>query len=402
MKNVQFEKGFSKIMNKKQYNLPIEYKNKDYNEKLKDLLDEYQNDLDFLLEDAEREILRKICKYINQAVTQYYLGFPSDAYEEINKLMDELIKDYWGVLRKSNNKYIDEYVDPLKLYRAITFKGEHETTSRGDLFHLPYNLRNNASSARYSISGYPSLYLGTSLELCFSEVNGDTSLNGWVSKYKLDRNSNNKIFIYDLAVKPSDFSDENKVEEIVYWTDIDINKTVFKKNYVYWYPLIASMSFIRKNKKENFAPEYIIPQLFLQWVRKKSYENSENDRLYGVRYFSCSSVEASKEEYNYVFPVSGKTYEDTEYCKILSEAFELTTPFYVKDADYKEATDYKFLWENSKITISLFINEDYSYEQLKFRVSLIENDNLRVSSIEVTGQFKINEIGKKQHLIIYK
>ena len=49
----------------------------------------------------------------------------------------------------------------------IVTKQEYEIE---DIFHIPYNLRAKISSNRYSISGYPSLYLSTSLELCKQEL----------------------------------------------------------------------------------------------------------------------------------------------------------------------------------------------------------------------------------------
>lgn len=41
--------------------------------------------------------------------------------------------------------------------------------SRTRVLHTPYNLRSKVSTSRYSIAGYPSLYLGTSLQLCCKE-----------------------------------------------------------------------------------------------------------------------------------------------------------------------------------------------------------------------------------------
>ncbi len=118
-----------------------------------------------------------------------------------------------------------------------------------------------------------------------------------------------------------------------------------------WYPLLAACSFIRVNKNDPFAAEYIIPQLLMQWVRTE-FKLSENKyvNLIGIRYFSCASEEASDMGFNYVFPTSGKQIShQLPYCKVLAKAFWLTTPVYVNEyydisdceEDLNRSDDYK-------------------------------------------------------------
>lgn len=81
---------------------------------------------------------------------------------------------------------------------------------RKDIFHTPYNLRAKVTTCRYSISGYPSLYLGTSIKLCCEESKiasfNDITI---ASRLKIERNMlrNNGIVIdvLELGVKPKDF-----------------------------------------------------------------------------------------------------------------------------------------------------------------------------------------------------
>lgn len=339
LENNLFNEKFLALMNKKQYSLPIEYTDADYIVRLDTLLNEYQKDAMSILnkDSKESKKLEKICQQIKQTVENYYLGLPSDAYAEIEELMRTLEGISSFILSKNKiNPQPLGAKDPLDLYRVITYIEQNKKCTRKDLFHVPYDLRHNASTARYSIAGYPSLYLGTSIELCFSEINKEkeSKLSGWASKYEIQRS--NKISVFDLAIKPTDFNSKEKVHEIKYWTSKDIEKVDFKKEYIFWYPFIASASFIRKNKKENFAPEYIIPQLFMQWVRKLASDKYPEDRLYGIRYFSCNSIEDANEGYNYVFPVSGEKYKDSEYCKVLANSFKLTSPIYVKENYHKK------------------------------------------------------------------
>ena len=55
----------------------------------------------------------------------------------------------------------------FNLYRMRISK---ETLSKEKMFHVPFNMREKVSSARFSIPGFPCLYLGTSLEVCWNEI----------------------------------------------------------------------------------------------------------------------------------------------------------------------------------------------------------------------------------------
>ncbi|WP_368646205.1 hypothetical protein AB4027_04800 [Alkalibacterium putridalgicola] len=245
---------FLGIMSNLTYNLPIEPSELAYEDKLENLLEDYQNDIKHILDYDERTELNFICNKLNEAVNEYYNGFPSEAYKKVSNLMDKLDKIPLGKLEKMNSKLIyatQEGMTPL--YRMTKpFKKEGEEYSKKNLFHLPYKSRKYASSCRYSIAGYPSLYLGTSKELCASEINLSSGL---VSKYQFSESYRNpgrpRIVIYDFAIKPSDFLSDEKIKEIRKWTNTDIKSTEIRKNYVFWYPLIAACSFIRPERDKE-------------------------------------------------------------------------------------------------------------------------------------------------------
>lgn len=110
--------------------------------------------------------------------------------------------------------------------------------------------------------------------------------------------------------------------------------------YLLWFPVIAACSFIRANKKDPFAAEYIVPQLLMQWVRSEMNSRiiekpySVLNQLIGVRYFSCASKRASDLGFNYVFPVSGRQHsEQYPFCPILMRAFRMTKPYFINEYD---------------------------------------------------------------------
>lgn len=253
----------------------------------------------------------------------------------MNILVETPIRRY----RKSTNDLFElsEYQDLLNLYRVVGVS-DNVPYDRKRVFHTPYNLRSKVSTSRYSIAGYPSLYLGTSIELCEEEVR----LNPYdkfaiASLCKIERNlefCDTEVSVIELALKPQDFIERNNDRYIskrrFSRTFLDDNE--IRESYLIWYPLIAACSYMRVNKSDTFAAEYIIPQLLMQWVRSElEKEKGKYDKLIGIRYFSCASMRASDMGFNYVFPSSGKQDSNLPFCSVLTKAFKLTKPVYIHE-----------------------------------------------------------------------
>lgn len=85
------------------------------------------------------------------------------------------------------------------------------------------------------------------------------------------------------------------------------------------WPLIFLCSIRVRNTQDIFKPEYIIPQLLLQWIR-------ENKELDGIRYWSThveqNPTNFQGEFYNIVLPV--KENKDTGLCNSLCIKFRAT------------------------------------------------------------------------------
>lgn len=161
------------------------------------------------------------------------------------------------------------------------------------------------------------------------------------SLFQLEREieyTNVNIRVIELGVKPQDFFEtQSRNESFQRIVPLDIIRSQdVKAAYLLWYPLIAACSFIRVNKADSFAAEYIIPQLLMQWVRNKVISEPHNgfSQLTGIRHFSCASVKASDMGFNYVFPTSGRQVSaDFPYCSVLSKAFRLTKPVFIQEYD---------------------------------------------------------------------
>lgn len=339
---------FKEIFSNEKLYLPIRWDNKDFVGALEKLFKEYCNTVEQQhhnnafnpnIEVNDRRI-KQVCNLIISVVKQYLNGFPAKAFESFCKLMRLLEQQPLQTYYKSITEHFDvsKYHDPLNLFR-ITCVTENVPYERSRVFHTPYYLRSKVSTSRYSIAGFPSLYLGTSLELCHEEVQHNPHEQlALASRFQLERNfeyNNIEIKVIELAIKPQDFFVERNRFDTYRNTRIIpegvLKRVNVREAYLLWYPLIAACSFIRVNKKEPFAAEYIIPQLLMQWVRSEMGTPKQNyDRLVGIRYFSCASVRASDMGFNYVFPASGKHTKES-FCPTLFRAFKLTKPYFLHE-----------------------------------------------------------------------
>ena len=314
---------FNNIFQKEVFNLPIINENDDFESSLNKRYDEYVS----LLKENEfsdTKEIEKICENIIDSIRLYHNGFPHKAFYKIKEVMKEQIEKPLKIYKK-NMREGEFFIggDPLKLFRIRKIEDINKKYGIEDIFHVPYNQREKISSTRYSILGYPSLYLSTSLELCKYELYKPELERGhyMVSQFLIERNIKEKevkINVLELAIKPQDFFDNKRDER---FDEVDLDKV--KIEYFNWYPIILACSFVRKNKKDPFASEYIIPQLIMQYLR---YYYEDKKTLMGIRYFSCASEEASKLGFNYVFPVSGKKVKGKEFCNILAETFKISQP----------------------------------------------------------------------------
>ena len=162
---------------------------------------------------------------------------------------------------------------------------------------------------------------------------------------------------WELSIKPQDFLETQVWENDTphgrerrrgsHDGELWLKDEAVRGAYLMWYPLVAACSYIRVNKADPFAAEYIIPQLLMQWVRdqmRKSHQRGEN-AVVGIRYFSCASVRASRMGVNYVFPASGVwKWEKKPYCPVLAKTFRVSKPVYIHEFDSIAQCEEKLKW----------------------------------------------------------
>lgn len=232
-----------------------------------------------------------------KAVQCYYEGEILKATEVFNKTLNDL--DHAGI---SLYEHISENEN---FYR--TRPSADKRLKRPDLFHNPYQNRNIVATSRYSIPGLPALYLGNSVYVCWEEY---------------DRRNINQLYF-------SRFSNQKKLKVIKIYRLDDLQKDLgpvhpllqntYLLRYMALFPLFIACS-VRTKEAGTFKPEYIIPQLLLQYI-------TQDEEVDGIM-FPSTKVDYTKIDgvgaYNYVFPV--KKTAKAGFCSDLVTNFQMTEP----------------------------------------------------------------------------
>ncbi|MEJ6949984.1 hypothetical protein [Natronospora cellulosivora (SeqCode)] len=205
---------------------------KNFTEYFQIIIDEYykkQESLD-ILNDEEIELLKNTSDSLILIIKKYLDGFSGEAYKEFVKMMKPLKKRFLYLTDRTYNseyvKKIKENIDNININNTSVYKikellikeidilindssldelyrlrikneGENDF-EKMDLFHIPFDSYTKIKSYRYSIAGYPCLYLGTSFEVCYEEIRNPKIENVWMMKYKLKED----IMYIDLTKRP--------------------------------------------------------------------------------------------------------------------------------------------------------------------------------------------------------
>lgn len=314
----------------------------DFRKLIKESFDDYLNQLELFLKsepdrngEVDIESIRNICEKINGIIECQYAGLHSESFIKFKKLMEG--KD--GLL-----SYFEQNIDGklASFYRMRKFDSKRGITYK-DMFHIPFNRRGLTSTQRYSAPGYPCLYMGESVYACWEELNRPHFDSFMVSRLEVSL----PLHLIDFRIPVKDDYEKNL-------------KGVLLK-----FPLIMVCMVQVLNEDDNFKPEYIIPQLLMEYLISFNQESIKKDDIhplsyiYGIRYTSVHK----NEEFdfpecrfdNVVIPVI-KPLSSTDYCPDLIDLFKITNP---TCEEYERA--------KGCYGESLLQKAAYTPEELKFR-----------------------------------
>lgn len=133
--------------------------------------------------------------------------------------------------------------------------------------HIPFDSRYLCKTERYSIAGYPCLYLGYSEDVCYLEM-GKVDC----SCIKLKLKEGKKLSCFDLTLRYFD-NDQNVL--VKFWP------LVAACNLIPFYCVFTKEVYTPSNI--GFKEEYIIPQLLTMYIHKKFPKVVDGIRYYTVR-----------------------------------------------------------------------------------------------------------------------
>ena len=281
-------------------------------------------DVDFL------KILPKVkhlSSKLRTTLQKFLIGNIKSAYD----VFDEIFKDktLYECFQKISIPLSDISNRKKPLFRVR--KSEQPLSKREQMFHIPFKQRHMVSAQRYSVAGLPCLYLGTSLYICWQEMNKPDFDKLYISSFESNDNESKILnFAHEILFYKMDLTSYSK-KRIGSNPDVD---TLLA--YLTLYPLIIACSFIKKDHNASFNQEYIIPNLLMQWISTNYQSN-----IVGLAYRSTKIVKTdhNNKAINVVLPPK-TTYEDIlhyNFCPNLVSMFKLTPPIswqVLKTLDY--------------------------------------------------------------------
>lgn len=203
-------------------------------------------------------------------------------------------------------------INPMYRFRVT---GAHPF-DRGGLFHIPFQLRHIVGPMRYSVAGLPCLYLGGSTYVCWRELGEPDLSHLAVSRFSARPATNLRVLNFGRRMPLLAAWAETEPQ---HFQTLSRESAIIAAHVACW-PLVAVCSIRVPDRSRPERPEYLIPQLLLEWVTKTR-------AFHGIRYFSTHYQEYHddpKTYMNYVFPA--KTNGTHGYCPELGHLFELTKP----------------------------------------------------------------------------
>lgn len=311
------------------------------------------NYLKTFIEDKEDSDIKRIIEYIieyyglfEEIIKLGLEGKRSQAYSNLTKnILENLGLPFMTFSEFTNYHFNRAETDFVYRMRVDNDNVFNSTFTGKDLFHVPFEKRHLIGNNRFSLSGLPCLYFANNVYCCWKEMNRPKIEDCFISKFNLTGHS----FI-DLSVSPKMVDKEiNKLFE--YFKTLDDSseqaiKTIeyYITDYLKIWPIIFCCSIRTFYKYSVFKPEYIFPQLMLEWIITDHWAKFD-----GIKFLStkdCLLIDkfTSKEVklINYVIPT--RVITNLGFCKENMQKITYTEPvnFQIESMLKNEITIKKF------------------------------------------------------------
>ncbi|RJR43088.1 hypothetical protein, partial [Salmonella enterica] len=285
--NIELEKLFDNILRKSSIRPPIEVgKNNDLIsdfhskcEKFKDCLKEYLTNNDKILAHRVRSRL-KVIQSLQDGIINCLECFLTGDIKSAYDCFELMLKPQFI------SRHIKNICIPLTemcnsqrpLFRVR--KSDRPLSTRKDIFHIPFNQRHLVRAQRYSVAGLPCLYLGTSLYICWREMDKPDFDKLYISSFITDKEDDKSLLLNlsaDFLYKTRLFLKRKNAPK-----PIEKYSTSTMLSYLALWPLILACNYLKKHNDASFIQEYIIPNLLMQWISR----DINNNNIIGIAYRS--------------------------------------------------------------------------------------------------------------------
>ncbi len=253
----------------------------------------------------EREEIDYLTLSILKAYRHFLTGQIAHCYKEI---YDTLFSNTY-----SQKIFCTQTVPTDSFFYRMRQTENDYILSKEELFHIPFDLRQKNANQRFSLTGYPCLYLGKSIYVCWEELNRPRFENANIVGLKTLRN----LRLLDLRM-PTDISGASDF---------------------YRLPLIIACAVKVQDSISPFKPEYIISQSLLHAIVTYNNSNYSQENLNGIIYYS-SKINSDQLLFNdpnllenIVVPTINNTQDKNAekiyqegYCPVLCNSFSITNP----------------------------------------------------------------------------
>lgn len=287
-------------------------KGSNYTQELQRLLEYYRCILKEYSLDGKNSIYENvvISNYIKRLIPclkKLVASYAKGDLIKFNELTDWLFKDRGRKITISAY-FAKAHVEKDSLWFRARLPKLFEKFERKDLYHVPFEKKEEIGTNRYSLIGFPCLYLGNTLEC----VDIETTRNGIkaVSCFKCLKDFD----IYDFTF----FSPVN-------------NNNIIDNLISYPIKIAVSISLCRAGMEKDkskpvFLEEYIVPQLILHCVIKQRRKGKPIGLSYtSVEALKNRDLHGNLSKYtNLVVPTF--QHKDSGYCSTLKYYFSMTEP----------------------------------------------------------------------------
>ncbi len=303
-----------------------------------------------------KQIRNKISDIEEKDIEDFFNCVKEIYLKWINSNPFDAINAFEDLLNKHNLLGYEKELSKEQIY--FKARNSDKVLTRWDMFHIPFNKRYLIGNQRYSLTGQPMLYIGSSVIDVATEIDVKDINNLKVSVVRLP---DNNFKIYDLRCSILDV-----YTEISFNNMTESEKRTYTSSDFFKMILASVCSFQKKSelKGYSFCEEYIIPQILALILKNNNYN--------GISYTSTKKyyeyIATKSDNYKENIAIFTKLDSEHVYDRELYDKINLTVPVDISKIDIiteDEIIDLlkeiEKLHSQEKITCSQKIYSSYKY-----------------------------------------